>query len=135
MRCNAVPIPPKSPLPSRCSGFLTRLSCGSLGRLQTASRGPNSSRLLQTGVCQFLRTPIPASHLLESGAVINYLLRIYDKQNMLRPHAGSEQAHVDFDKWTFFLVSSLGPMQGQANWFTHSHTPFSFSSFHSKCQS
>lgn len=53
---------------------------------------------------------------------MNYLLRVYDKQNKLGPKSDSEQAHVDFDKWTFFLVSTLGPMMGQVNWFRHYHS-------------
>lgn len=52
---------------------------------------------------------------------MNYLLRVYDKQNKLGPRGDSEQDRVDFDKWTFFLVSSLGPMMGQVNWFRHYH--------------
>jgi len=51
----------------------------------------------------------------ESGACINYILRVYDKQNQLGPRGSSEQDHVDFDKWIFFLVSSLGPMMGQVS--------------------
>ena len=41
---------------------------------------------------------------------MNYLLRVYDKQNKLGPKGDSEQDRVDFDKWTLFLLSSLGPM-------------------------
>lgn len=26
---------------------------------------------------------------------------------------------MDFDKWTSFLLSTLGPMQGQLNWYKH----------------
>ena len=61
----------------------------------------------------------------ESGAVIHHLLRVYDKPNKLGPRGktlGSEpteQDHVDFNKWEFFLVSSLGPMMGQVNWYRH----------------
>ena len=54
----------------------------------------------------------------ESGAVINYILRVYDKEHKYSGGT-SEQDKVDFDKWTFFNVSTLGPMQGQANWFVH----------------
>jgi glutathione S-transferase len=43
---------------------------------------------------------------------------VYDKQNILGPNPASEQAHVDYDKWTFFPVSTLGDMQGQVNWFS-----------------
>lgn len=55
----------------------------------------------------------------ESGAIINYLLRNYDKNNLLGPRGKSEQDIVDFDKWTFFLVTTLGPMMGQTNWYRH----------------
>ena len=61
----------------------------------------------------------------ESGAIIHYLLRVYDKANQLGPRGKSpgseltEQDHVDFNKWEFFLVSSLGPMMGQAIWYRH----------------
>lgn len=56
----------------------------------------------------------------ESGAVINYILRKYDTSNKFGPREG-DQAHVDYDKWTFFLVSSLGPMMGQVNWYVSVH--------------
>lgn len=52
---------------------------------------------------------------------MNYILRVYDKKNLLGPRGSSEQDHVDFDKWTFFLASTLGPMMGQVNWFRHYH--------------
>ena len=51
--------------------------------------------------------------------MINYLLRVYDKSNKLGPKEDTEQARVDFDKWIFFLVSTLGPMMGQLNWYRH----------------
>ena len=54
----------------------------------------------------------------ESGAVINYILRVYDREHKYGP-GQSEQDKVEFDKWTFFNVSTLGPMQGQANWYIH----------------
>ncbi|KAK4988484.1 hypothetical protein LTR50_003888 [Elasticomyces elasticus] len=55
----------------------------------------------------------------ESGACVNYLLRKYDSAGKLGPRGDGEQQKVDFDKWTFFLVSTLGPMMGQVNWFRH----------------
>ncbi|KAM0721721.1 hypothetical protein Q7P37_002646 [Cladosporium fusiforme] len=58
----------------------------------------------------------------ESLACINYLLRIYDPSNKLGPaEEGGEQARADFDAWVSFLVSTLGPMMGQCNWFKHYH--------------
>ena len=57
----------------------------------------------------------------ESGAVMNYVLRLYDKDNQLGPRGASEQDLVDYDKWTLFLLTGLGPMTGQTNWFRHYH--------------
>lgn len=58
----------------------------------------------------------------ESGAIIDYILRVYDTfyKLHLNPNA-SEQDKVDFDKWVYFLVSTLAPMTGQCNWFRHYH--------------
>ena len=53
----------------------------------------------------------------ESGAVMNYLVRNYDKEGILRPKSCSEQDKVDLDKWEYFLVTTLGPMTGQRNWY------------------
>ncbi len=55
----------------------------------------------------------------ESGAVMNYLLRVYDKDNALGPRGQSEQDLVDFEKWCLFLLTGLGPMLGQTNWYRH----------------
>lgn len=51
--------------------------------------------------------------------MVNYLLRVYDKENKLGPKGDSEQERVDFDKWIFILVSTLVPMMGQLNWYRH----------------
>merc|ERR1712151_1122168 len=40
----------------------------------------------------------------------------------LGPRGNDEQAIVDFEKWNFFLVSTLGPFMGQVNWFRHYHS-------------
>ncbi|KAL8824444.1 MAG: hypothetical protein Q9191_005054 [Dirinaria sp. TL-2023a] len=55
----------------------------------------------------------------ESGAVMNYVVRNYDKQGLLRPKNSSEQEKVDLEKWEYFLLTTLGPMTGQRNWFRH----------------
>ncbi|KAI4094518.1 MAG: hypothetical protein LQ339_007479 [Xanthoria mediterranea] len=56
----------------------------------------------------------------ESQAVINYLLRVYDKSHTLSPGPdASEQERVDYDKWTAFLTTTFGPMMGQRNWYVH----------------
>jgi glutathione S-transferase len=53
----------------------------------------------------------------ESGAIVNYILRVYDQNNKVGPRGNTEQDRVDFDKWTYFLVTTLAPMSGQCNWF------------------
>lgn len=49
----------------------------------------------------------------ESGAVMNYLRRVYDKAGALGPRGKDEQSIVDFEKWEYFLLSTLGPMMGE----------------------
>jgi glutathione S-transferase len=60
----------------------------------------------------------------ESGACLNYLVRTYDAapkgKNVLGPK-DTEESRVEHDQWVFFLVSTLGPMMGQVNWFRHYH--------------
>ncbi|KAL7784157.1 glutathione S-transferase [Trichoderma afarasin] len=53
----------------------------------------------------------------ESGAIMNYLRRVYDKDGLLGPKSSSEQNIVDFEKWEQFLLTTLGPMTGQVNWY------------------
>ena len=56
----------------------------------------------------------------ESGAVISYLLRKYDTEHALYPSPSEpDQVMVDYEKWIYFLVSTLGPMMGQVNWYRH----------------
>ncbi|CAI7659269.1 unnamed protein product [Penicillium glandicola] len=54
----------------------------------------------------------------ESGACMNYIRRVYDTGNRIGP-GESGQDLVDFEKWEYFLLSTLGPMCGQTNWFRH----------------
>ncbi|KAJ5951938.1 uncharacterized protein N7479_010351 [Penicillium vulpinum] len=55
----------------------------------------------------------------ESGACMNYVRRVYDTGNTIGPPGESAQDLVDFEKWEYFLLSTLGPMSGQTNWFKH----------------
>jgi glutathione S-transferase len=68
----------------------------------------------------------------ESAAIITHLLHTYDRQHTYHPSrhphqsfssspatTSNPQALIDFDKWTSFLISTLGPMQGQLNWYRH----------------
>ncbi|KAI9879948.1 MAG: hypothetical protein M1830_006256 [Pleopsidium flavum] len=83
-------------------------------------KGPKFLKINENGRVPALEDPNTGVVSWESGAVVNYILRVYDKSSKFGP-GDSEQEKVDFDKWVFFLVSSLGPMTGQCNWFRHYH--------------
>ncbi|PNS17662.1 hypothetical protein CAC42_3057 [Sphaceloma murrayae] len=91
------------------------------GPAENGVKGPAYLKLNPNGRVPALEDPNTGVTAWESGACINYLLRVYDKDNKLGPKGESEQDKVDFDKWTFFLVSTLGPMLGQRNWFINYH--------------
>lgn len=55
----------------------------------------------------------------ESGACMNYVRRVYDQQQHIGPVSQKEQDVVDFEKWEYFLLTTLGPMTGQTNWFRY----------------
>ncbi|KAI9828673.1 MAG: hypothetical protein M1832_001776 [Thelocarpon impressellum] len=67
-----------------------------------------------------LEDPNTGVTVWESAACISYLLRVYDKGNLLGPR-GSEQDRVAFDIWIALLITTLGPMQGQSVWFRRFH--------------
>ena len=62
----------------------------------------------------------------ESGACLNYVRRVYDNDDKssskIGPGSRNEQDIVDFEKWEYFLLTTLGPMTGQVNWFRHYHS-------------
>ncbi|RVX67694.1 hypothetical protein B0A52_07817 [Exophiala mesophila] len=53
----------------------------------------------------------------ESGAILNYLKRQYDTDNVLGAVDSSEQAKADLEAWEYLLVTTLGPFTGQVVWF------------------
>ncbi|KAF2212719.1 hypothetical protein CERZMDRAFT_40630 [Cercospora zeae-maydis SCOH1-5] len=85
-------------------------------------KGPQFTKINENGRVPALEDPNTGVTSWESGAVLNYIRRVYDKQNKLGPRSSSEQDIVDFEKWEYFLVSTLGPMMGQVNWFRHYHS-------------
>ena len=72
-------------------------------------KGTQFLKINQNGRVPAVEDPNTGVVSWESGACMNYLLRVYDKQNKFGSRGNSEQGRVDFDKWIFFLVSSLGP--------------------------
>jgi glutathione S-transferase len=61
----------------------------------------------------------------ESGVIMNYIRRQYDVDGKkLGPKSASggkpsAQDIVDFEKWEYFLLTTLGPMTGQTNWYRY----------------
>lgn len=83
-------------------------------------KGTAFLRINENGRVPALEDPNTGVVSWESGACMNYLRRVYDKQNsVLGPVGDSEQDRVDFDKWEYFLLTTLGPMMGQTNWFRY----------------
>ena len=88
-------------------------------------KGPTFTAINPNGRVPALEDPNTSVTSWESGACLNYLLRTYDDaskggKNILGPR-DDEQSRVEYDQWIFFLVSTLGPMMGQVNWFRHYH--------------
>lgn len=70
---------------------------------------------------------IPAIHdpntdltLWESGAILEYLIEKYDKDQKLSFAPGSKEAYLA-KQWLFFQTTGQGPYYGQAVWFTKYH--------------
>jgi glutathione S-transferase len=59
--------------------------------------------------------------LWESGAIVEYLVETYDKQNTISFAAGSKDYYLA-KQWLHFQVSGQGPYFGQAVWFARYHS-------------
>ncbi|KAM0298307.1 hypothetical protein ACHAPM_009008 [Fusarium culmorum] len=92
------------------------------GEASNGMKGPNFHIINPNGRVPALEDPNTNVTSWESMACINYLLRVYDTENKFghREEAG-EQGRVDVEKWVSFLITTMGPMMGQCNWFRHYH--------------
>ncbi|CAI7619468.1 unnamed protein product [Penicillium bialowiezense] len=82
-------------------------------------KGATYLKINENGRVPAIEDPNTGVTAWESGACMNYIRRVYDKGNLIGPSADSAQDLVDFEKWEYFLLSTLGPMMGQTNWFKH----------------
>ncbi|KAJ5092004.1 hypothetical protein NUU61_006874 [Penicillium alfredii] len=87
----------------------------------TGVKGAMFLKINENGRVPALEDPNTGIVSWESGACINYIRRVYDKGNTIGPPGDSAQDLVDFEKWEYFLLTTLGPMTGQTNWFRHYH--------------
>jgi glutathione S-transferase len=58
--------------------------------------------------------------LWESGAIIEYLVETYDKNNKISFPSGSKD-YYEAKQWLYYQASGQGPYFGQAVWFTVYH--------------
>ncbi|PSR88679.1 glutathione S-transferase [Coniella lustricola] len=56
----------------------------------------------------------------ESGAIIEYVLEVYDTENKISFARGSEE-YFHAKQWLFYQVSGQGPYYGQGVWFLKYH--------------
>ncbi|KAK9899525.1 glutathione S-transferase [Cystobasidium minutum MCA 4210] len=89
---------------------------------QKGVKGTTFLKINENGRVPALEDPNTGVVSWESGAIMNYIRRVYDKQNKIGPRGSTEQDIVDFEKWEYFLLTTLGPMTGQTNWFRHYHS-------------
>ncbi|TKA80413.1 hypothetical protein B0A49_01190 [Cryomyces minteri] len=83
-------------------------------------KGPAFLKINPNGRVPALEDPNTSVTSWESHACISYILRVYDTSNKFHPgQSTSEQEKVNYDSWTSFLLSTLGPMTGQTNWYRH----------------
>lgn len=83
----------------------------------TGVKGSTFLKINENGRVPALEDPNTGVVSWESGACLNYVRRVYDNGNTIGPPGDSAQDLVDFEKWEYFLLSTLGPMTGQTNWF------------------
>ncbi|KAJ5097005.1 hypothetical protein N7456_007726 [Penicillium angulare] len=88
----------------------------------TGVKGKTFLKVNENGRVPALEDPTTGVVSWESGACMNYIRRVYDTSNIIGPPGTSAQDLVDFDKWEYFLLTTLGPMTGQVNWFRHYHS-------------
>jgi len=84
---------------------------------ETGVKGSKFLQINENGRVPAVEDPNTGVTAWESGACMNYIRRVYDLNNEIGPAGSSGQDLVDFEKWEYFLLSTLGPMQGQVNWF------------------
>lgn len=86
-------------------------------------KGSTFLKINENGRVPALQDPNTDVVSWESGAIINYLKRVYDADGKVLGPRGADggkpslQDVVDAEKWEYFLLTTLGPMTGQTNWF------------------
>ncbi|KAI0515138.1 glutathione S-transferase [Xylaria bambusicola] len=83
-------------------------------------KGPEYTAVNPNGRLPAIYDPNTDLTLWESGAIIEYLVETYDKDNKISFPKGSNESYLT-KQWLYFQVSGQGPYFGQAVWFTRYH--------------
>lgn len=82
-------------------------------------KGEDFASISPNGRVPALQDPNTGVLVWESGAIMNYLKRQYDKNGILGPKNPKPQDQADLEQWEYLLLTTLGPMTGQLVWFTY----------------
>ena len=80
-------------------------------------KGEDFAQISPNGRVPAVQDPNTGVLVWESGAIINYLKRQYDRDGILGPKDPSPQALAELEQWEYLLLTTLGPMTGQLVWF------------------
>jgi len=81
---------------------------------------PEYLKINPNGRMPAIQDPNTGITLWESGAIIEYLIEKYDKEQKMSFAPGSDESYLA-KQWLFYQVSGQGPYFGQAMWFTIYH--------------
>ena len=113
---HAGPNPPKPAIIMEELGVpydITEISLADIKKQPFTSINPN-------GRLPAIEDPNTGITLWESGAIVEYLVEVYDRECRLTFPAGSPE-YFQAKQWLFFQTSGQGPYYGQAAWFKKFH--------------
>ncbi|KAH6668404.1 glutathione S-transferase [Halenospora varia] len=80
---------------------------------------PAYEKINPNGRVPAIEDPNTGINLWESGAIIQYLVHTYDKENRVSYSSSPEKFYME--QWLYFQTSGQGPYFGQSAWFNHYH--------------
>lgn len=105
------------PNPEKVAFILNELSIPFEGVIIMDVKDPAYTAINPNGRLPAIYDPNTEITLWESGAIVDYLIATYDKENIISFPANSvEDFHCK--QWFYFQVSGQGPYYGQGRWFT-----------------
>ncbi|RMZ81612.1 hypothetical protein DV737_g2453, partial [Chaetothyriales sp. CBS 132003] len=84
-------------------------------------KGPAYTKINPNGRIPSIQDPNTDLTLWESGAIIEYLIETYDKEQRLSFAPGTAD-YFHAKQWLFFQTTGQGPYYGQAAWFKKFHS-------------